>query len=319
MNCKERVIAAINGLEVDHVPSSFSYHFPECNGYGEAGAEAHLKFFRETDTDIYKIMNENLVPYMGDIKNPDDWKQIRSFTIKDGFMVRQTDMVQRILERCGPNHFTMGTLHGALASCIHPLEPVYGYEGARRLMVEHYRQKKQPVKDAFARVTDGMARLAEEYIRIGVDAVYYAALGAEEYYYTDEEFAELVESLDKLILKAVRDAGGYCFLHMCKDKLVMNRYKSYAPYADVVNWGIYEVPMTLEEGRELFPGKTIMGGLANRSGILMEGPIIKLRDSVKRIITNYGKKGFILGADCTLPTGLPNERIRAAVVAAREI
>ncbi|MFR2985507.1 MAG: hypothetical protein ACLTMD_05415 [Clostridium sp.] len=41
-------------------------------------------------------------------------------------------------------------------------------------------------------------------------------------------------------MKAIKDAGGYCFLHICKDQLNMDRYKDYGPYADVVNWGVYE-------------------------------------------------------------------------------
>ena len=62
MNKKERVIAAINKKTVDYVPCGFSLHFPENENSGKAGVEAHLRFFREADTDIDKIMNENLVP-----------------------------------------------------------------------------------------------------------------------------------------------------------------------------------------------------------------------------------------------------------------
>jgi uroporphyrinogen decarboxylase len=186
-------------------------------------------------------------------------------------------------------------------------------------MCAHYREKKQPIMDAFSRVADSMALLAEQYITMGVDAVMYAALGGEDYYFNDDEFADLVAPLDKMIMGAVKSTGGYCFLHICKKNLAMNRYKSYTDYFDVVNWGIYEVPMTLKQGKAIFPGKTVMGGLANRSGILVEGPIKELQSTVKDIIIDMGKTDFILGADCTLPTNLSSERIRAAIMAVREI
>ena len=38
-------------------------------------------------------------------------------------------------------------------------------------------------------------------------------------------------------MKAIKDAGGYCFLHICKDQLNMDRYKDYGPYADVGELG----------------------------------------------------------------------------------
>lgn len=59
MTPKERVIAAIKQQEVDGIPSGFSYHFPKGQEYGDAAIEAHLKYFRETQADICKIMNDN--------------------------------------------------------------------------------------------------------------------------------------------------------------------------------------------------------------------------------------------------------------------
>ena len=58
MTKKERVIAAIKGQPVDRIPSGFWLHFPESCFYGDAAVQAHLKFFRETETDIQKIAQE---------------------------------------------------------------------------------------------------------------------------------------------------------------------------------------------------------------------------------------------------------------------
>lgn len=319
MNKRERVIAAIEGREVDHVPVGFSLHFPEGKERGEEGVQAHLEFFRQTGTDIIKIMNENLVPDVGEIRTPRDWDKIPSYSLKDGFMKQQIEMVKEILEQAEGDAFSLGTLHGICASAIHPIEARYGYEHVRELFCTHIRENGQPVLEAFKRITDGMCALAVKYRELGLDGIYYAALGGERNYFTDDEFGEMIEPFDLEILKASREAGGRNFLHMCKDHLNMKRYEAYGPLADVVNWGVYETGFTLEEGRRLFPGTTVMGGFANRSGVMTEGTVEELRQEAKKIIRDYGKTGFILGADCTLPTEIPYERIRVIAEAAREV
>lgn len=320
MNKRERIIAAIEKKPVDHVPAGFSLHFPADQSKGEAGVRAHLEFFRETDTDIIKIMNENLVPYVGEIRGPEDFDKIPEITMESDFMKCQMDMTKRILAECDPEAFSIGTLHGIAASSVHPLEQGgVEYMEARNRVVRSLRENPKPVLAALGRITDGMCELAKSYIEAGLDGIYYAALGGEMSILTDEEHAAWMKPFDLKMMKAVRDAGGYCFLHICKDGLNMERFKDYMEYADVVNWGIYEAPMSLKDGKSLFAPRTIMGGLANRSGVLVDGTIGELKQAVKDVITDYGKTGFILGADCTLPTEIPYERIRAAVEAAREM
>ena len=112
--------------------------------------------------------------------------------------------------------------------------------------------------------------------------------------------------------------GKTVILHMCKKKLEMERYASYAPYVDVVNWGIYENNISIEEGEKIFPGKTILGGLENRSGIIVDGSLEDIREEVHRLRREMKGKKFILGADCTLGSDLPVERIRTATEAARD-
>lgn len=172
----------------------------------------------------------------------------------------------------------------------------------------HLRENKVPVLDAFKRITEGMCQLAESYKKLGLDGIYYAALGGERRYYTDEEFAEAIEGFDKEILKVSKEVGNVNVLHICKDGLNMDRYASYADLADVVNWGVYETHFSLEDGKKLFAGKTIMGGLANRSGVMVDGTEEELREATKKVISDYGKAKFILGADCTLPTEIPYSR-----------
>jgi uroporphyrinogen decarboxylase len=99
----------------------------------------------------------------------------------------------------------------------------------------------------------------------------------------------------------------------------MSRYEGYQPYADIVNWGVYEAPFSLEEGRKMFPDAAILGGFANRTGIIAEGSIEELKARARQIVQEFGKTGFLIGADCTLATELPTVRVRAIVDAVREV
>lgn len=318
MTKKERVIAAIEGRDYDAVPACFSLHFPKERSAGEAAIEEHLRFFKETDTDILKLMNENLIPDAGPIQKPEDWNNIPVMTMKDAFMVRQMDLTRKMLERSDPNAFRIGTLHGICASAIHPIEHRYGYVEVRQMLCEHLRQNKQPVLSAMQRITDVLCELGRSYVEAGMDGVFYAALGGEKHFFTDEEFEEYIKPFDLQIMKAIRDAGGYVILHICKENLNMQRYKDYAPAADIVNWGIYETDFPMEEGKKLFPNCAVLGGFANHPGsVLIDGPKDKIREEAQRIIESAGRKGFILGADCTVPNTVPYSNLRAAVEAGR--
>ena len=317
MKKKERVIAAIEQKDLDGIPSSFSLHFPDGEKRGEAGVKAHLDFFRETDADVCKIMNENLIPVFGTIHTPEDYDRlIPVITMDDDFMKNQMEMTKKILENCDKDVFTMGTLHGICASGIHPIEQAgVNYYAARQMQVDFLRWDEKKMLSAMERITDVLCELAESYIKAGLDS--YAALGGEHEFFTDEEFAKWIKPFDLRVLKAIQDAGGYSFLHICKDHLNMERYRDYSVYADVVNWGVYEAPFSLEMGKELFAGKTIMGGLPNHHGALVEGSKTEIEAEVKKVVDTFGRKGLILGADCTLSTQQDRTKVRMAVEAAR--
>ncbi len=318
MTKKERVIAAIELKENDKIPSQFSFHFPEDQKTGDACVKAHLDYFKESDTDIVKIMNEYLLHAHNDIKTVDDYAAIGSYSIKAGFMQKQLDLTRRILDGCGDDVFTCGTLHAMTASGIHPIETRgVPYETCREMLCSFLRENKAKTVSQLERICDVLCELGRAYVEAGVDSVYVASLGGEPGYFTDEEFETVIKPLDMRIMQAVKDAGGYCILHICKGPLNMQRYAGMDKYADVVNWGVYETGFSLEEGRKLFPNKCILGGLKNRGGVLSNGSEEEIKAEVNRVINDFGRRGFILGADCTIATDQDMNKLRAAVKAAR--
>ena len=141
-------------------------------------------------------------------------------------------------------------------------------------------------------------------------------MGGESYLYTDEEFERYVKPNDLKVLQAASKRPAFNILHMCKDRLNLERYRDYP--VDVVNWGVYEQNPSLLEGRKIFGDAAILGGLDDRAGVLVDGTEQEIRSEVHRVIGEMGQRKFLLGADCTLPTEIEMARIRAAVRATRD-
>ncbi|MDD3193574.1 MAG: uroporphyrinogen decarboxylase family protein [Oscillospiraceae bacterium] len=314
MTKKERVIAAIQGGPVDHIPSGFWLHFPETCFYGDSAVKAHLDFFRETGTDIQKIMNENLVPCDIPIKKAADWKNLKPFSRHSPFIVNQVELIKRILEQTGGEGMTLATVHGIVASAWHARGGSAGYETGSSLLAAHLREDPKAVSYGWEVLSDGLAILTEACLEAGADGIYYAALGGETYLFTDEEFETYIKPHDLKILKAA-EKSPYNILHICKDRLNLERYRDY-PCA-VVNWGVYEQNPSLQVGAALFSDKVILGGLDDRAGVLIDGDETQIKAAVQQVLHTMEGRRFILGADCTLPTEIAYSRIHTAVVAAK--
>ena len=195
------------------------------------------------------------------------------------------------------------------------------YDQSRKIFDAWLNEAPEKVLESMKRITDGLCELSVKYIEAGLDGVFVASLGAERRFgLTREQFLEWVAPFDQMIMKTVKDAGGYCFLHVCNRDVNLDYYRDYDENLyDVVNWGTFEVPCSIREGREIFHQKTVMGGLANRQGVLAAGSEEALINTVHSIVESYGRKGLILGADCTVATEQDLSRIKLAVETARKL
>ena len=82
-----------------------------------------------------------------------------------------------------------------------------------QMQVDFLRWDEKKMLSAMQRITDVLCLLAKAYIEAGLDSVYYASLGGEYEFFTDEEFAKWIKPFDIQVMKAIKEAGGYCFLH----------------------------------------------------------------------------------------------------------
>lgn len=309
MNRRERITAVFKGEKPDRTPMGFWMHFPEDQHYGDEALSAHLRYFDETRTDICKVMNENLYPVEYRIMESGDWKDVKACNKNHPFIHTQVELVKRVVDHVANDAPVIATVHGIVASASHALMQCSKYDKVGRYaQLYHLRTNSDSVYSAYQAIAETLTILAEECIAAGADGVYYAALGGERDGFTAEEHARYIAPLEKQLMKAIDHAPIGNILHMCKPLVDLERYVDYP--CDAVNWGILESGVELIDGRKLFPGKVIMGGMDDGSRNLISGSQEELEQEVYDILRRNDYPGFILASDCTLPGDLPYERIR---------
>ena len=317
MTKKERVRAAISGNDVDYIPSGFWFHFPEEQFFGKEAVKAHLDFYRKTDVDILKIMNEKFYELDTKIEKASDWRKIRPMSIQSSFYQDELDIIKYVLDQIGDHVYTLITVHGVYATAFHSFKHPDEWFAGNNMVETHIMEDPEAVAQGLTTIAESLTEFSRECLSLGIDGIYYAALGGERYRsFSGKLFEQVIKPNDLLILNALQQEKGEVFVHICKDQLNFEPYADYP--GDVFNWAIHDNALSLEEGREFF-NTTMLGGLDDRSGVLVDGPKEAIQAEVKSIINRFGTKGLILGADCTLPTDISIENICAAIEAARSM
>lgn len=298
----ERVRAALRGAEVDRVPASFWFHFPPEQAHGDASVRAHLDHYRASGVDFLKVMNEH--PYQAnvEIRSPSDWRRVRPAPLSSPFFQEQLDELRRIVDAIGDECLVITTVFGPFAA---------GGHASGERVAEHLRADSESVGQGLSAIAESLAGFCLACLETGAAGIYYSAQGGERDRFTEEQFHTCVKPHDLAVLRAIADAGEFHLLHICGEYIRLGAYADYPAHA--VNWAVGKGNPSLAEGKELF-ARTVVGGMDNR-GIIVHGSRDQIQTAVRDIIAGFGTRGLMIGADCTLPTGIPIENVRAAVEA----
>lgn len=316
MNKIERLRAALAGEPVDCIPCGFWSHFPEKMQFGEESVRMHEQFYRDTDIDILKVMNEHLYRLDAAVERPEDWRRIRPYHIAGSHYEDYLDEIRRVRALVGKDVPILATIHGLLVSACHATNGPNQFTRLDNLITLHLKEDPEAVCCGLEAIAETLGELCEASVDAGADGIYYAALGGEEQRFDRELFEKYVKPLEIRILERA-GRKGITILHICKDHVRLPMYVGYP--ADAVNWAVHECRYGLKDGRELFPDMALLGGFDDRSGVLVEGTREAIRDEAARIIREAGSRKLIIGADCTLPTELSHSRIKETVAAVREL
>ena len=322
MDKRTRVFNAMDKKPVDHVPVGFWYHFSGEQAYGEPCVQAHVDYVRDCDLDMLKIMCDGYFPYPvpEDIRTASDWKKLVPLTADHPFIAEQVERAKRLVSILGKE---MPVFYNVFA----PFSSIRFGAGEERVMND-IREDRLAVMHALDVIAQSNALLAEKLItEAGCDGVYYCVQGGEVGRFTPEEYRSTIRPSDLYVLEHANRFSDYNILHCCGWAGAKNQMELWRDYpVKCVNWAVYVEKMPLEEGRFFFGDRACLGGFQSlyregktHAGLLHNRDEHDIKEFTRETIKSFGKRGLLLGADCTVNSNIEHDRIRWVVEAARSI
>ena len=303
MNRIERVLAALKNEPVDHLPTSFWFHFTGNQIAGKRMAKAHIDYYRKCQPDFIKVMNDN--PYympntLPVIEQASDWARLEKVPPTAAGFQSQLDGLRILKDKLGDEVLFVTTIFSPYN---------FGNKISRDQVEKHIKENPNAVKQGMQVIAESLADFSLACIEAGAAGIYYSAQAGGEEIFSAQEHLEFIKPFDLVILNAVDGKAPFNLLHICSEKTHFDNYRDYP--ADAVNWAV-TLPgqLSLSEGKKFF-NKPVVGGLDN-NGVLVSGPEDAIRKAVKDVIEETGREGILLGANCTVPSEINLDHLISA-------
>ena len=321
-NRKQLVLDVLDGKERERVPSGFWFHFLEDEIHADAFRQPELEekllageldYIEGFKPDFVKIMTDGFFPYpreeLKHIQSAKELYALEPLPEDSPYFSLQVEYAKKVTGRLGDKVASFYNLFaaGTIVKFMQPTIP----EG-EALVDRLIQEDKEAVKHLFGVISGDVARLARRLIReAGVTGIYYSVQNLSGVSSSREIYEEVFAPGEKAVLAAANAESEYNILHICGYAGHHNHLEWYQDYpAKAVNWAVVVEGVPLEEGKEIFPGRTVLGGFANSlEGVLYSGTKAEVQAETRRLVEKAGRKGVILGADCTVPRDIDWQRL----------
>ncbi len=318
MDKRERVIAAFRGEEVDHVPVCMWEHVPqEFRNDEDRFVESQVNSYRVTDVDFMKLSGDNYFGWPHSLLDKDmraaDLYRLEPLGENHPYIRGQIRRTGKVVRAIGNECVKLYLIFAPL-SCIRLR---IGYPAMMRLI----REDPEAMKYACSVAAEDQKTLLRGILQdAGADGIFYSVQNGEENRFTFDEYRSWVAPSDKAVLEYANSLSGMNAIHFCAWEAIPNRLAVWHDYhAPVISWSRYIDIMDIAEAKQYF-NATVWGGFDNRPGsFLYTATREEIEKAVAALIEQGGKRGYILGSDCSLGGMLPEERIRWVSEASRKI
>jgi uroporphyrinogen decarboxylase len=314
MTNRELLLKALNNEEVERIPVGFWFHFiPDADkAQGlkrpeviEKNIAGHKRFFDGFHPDFVKIMSDGYFGYPldgepgGTIADLDLFKPLRE---DDPWVLAQADLVKRVMALQADTMYFYN-----IFSPLTTLTYILGYEA----VLAYFKSDPSRLAEALFRMARGIAFQVRAAIRGGgADGIYLSVQNPDIGQISAGDYHRYVGPADKLILDEANRAGENHILHICGYRGCKNQLESWKAYrVKAYNWAVNVEGVSLREGKAIFGGAAVIGGFANtEDSLLYRGTREEIEAFTEKLIAGSGRRGIILGADCTLPDDVALER-----------
>lgn len=322
MTNRERILKVFANEPVDRVPVAFFHHFtsPYDWNMGLSNPEAFEKNIADHKTaldkfvpDIIKIMNDTLMMMpldVSEINKASDLYKIKKPMLDTPYAKAQIELTRRVMDIYkgvdAPIYVTCFSAAWVLRNAFTQGLPVYGAE--EDVMKQFIKEDPAAVKYALDILTEGIIELNKYLLtECGADGIYFSCNNQGGFF--DPVFhKKYVAPGEKKILDEANKITDTNILHICgyhghgND---LNLYKTYSAAAYSV--AVHAEGTTLKDAKKLFKGKCVIGGFS-QDGLIYKGSKHDLEKATYAILDDCGQNGVIIGADCTVPNDIDDNR-----------
>lgn len=322
MNKREWVLKAFNNEEVEHAPMGFWFHFLEDEVNAdvfetpeklEISLQGHKKYITESKPDFIKIMCDGFFQY------PLQGGKARVDGIEDLALIQPLESshpwVQRQAEfACKVADFDRDLV--ALYSTFSPSSFLrYKLLHGPLTVLDLLRQDAEAVVAALDRMSDGIIVMIHEMVAAsGVDGIYFSVSSPDPGRLSDEEYRRYISPSEKKVLEAANSVASNSVMHICGWGGQRNNLQLFSDYKPkVFNWATHVEHVDLSQGKQMLGGTSaVLGGFPSETGSFLykNGTKEEIQAFARKLVKDNGKKGILVGADCTMPMDLPWERLQ---------
>ena len=305
MNKRELVLQVLDeSKQQTYIPAAFFLHFDTQYHRGQAAIDKHLEYFRFTEMDFVKIQYETVFPYREEIRKPEDWLKIPQYGMD--FYQDQVEIARGLVQAAGKEALVIQTLYSPFMCAGHTV-------GGERLM-QHLLENPQPVRKGIEIITESLRTFVRACIAAGVDGFYHSTQGGETSRLEGSAlFEECVKPFDLSLMNEINEKCEFNILHVCD---YVDGYTDLTPFldypGDVVNCSLKlgDQHLNPQQIVKMF-GRPFMGGV-ERLGTILNGSPSDVQEMTRSILVTAPER-YMLGADCTIPSTVNWENIRAAI------
>ena len=317
--------------ETFKVPTGFWHHFvlgpdqfraDKDPAIRDRIVEGHRKYYQLVNPDMMKMMNEGFMGYPPIMDNPleteEDLLRIKAVGPDHPWITEQVKHVQRIIEQFNGEVMTFYNVFA-------PLQAIRIKFDFLDMRFDKFVKLAEKYPMAFSAAgmeiqKDFVSLIEQLFTQTDLDGIYYCVQNIQSPIYTKDLYRKLIRPTEIEVLNAANKYSRYNILHICgyaRHTNVLSFYQDYE--AGCYNWAQHTEKIPLSEGANLFPGKCILGGFDNNPGTLIDrGDDEALERYTKQLIDENGYRGFILGADCSIPNDIDDRRVRVITDAAQK-
>lgn len=314
---RELVFDAFDNKKTRRVPVGFWFHFAPDDLFNEKpdvirrNVEGHFQFYDTFKPDFVKLMSDGYFRYpnptLAKVEKAEDLLKAKSGLV-DQWIDGQTALVKELTDHFGEE---VPTFYNIFAPAT-----VLGFvlEESRSGLTLAKLIKDDPDTLAYVLnvIKQDLARLAFRVITEGkADGIYLSTKNIQDKAVSKAEYHKYITPSEQGVLNVANAVSDYNILHICGYEGARNDLSVYQNYdVKVINWAAVVEQVPLKEGKKLFGGRAVIGGFDNtKNGVLYRGSKEEVESETRRLLEEAGTTGVILGADCTIPSDTPLERL----------